>query len=96
MYQHNRALPDTRYVTDARCAEELAAAEQLYKETCTATPRPMIIFNGELDRIRGGYFPALLYPGIARLEKEFLPQMEAAYYLHNFKGSRPGARSQRL
>lgn len=52
--------------------------------------RPMIIFNGELDRIRGGYFPGLLYPSIARLEREFVPNATAAYYIHNFKGRRPG------
>jgi hypothetical protein len=28
---------------------------------------PMIMFNGELDRIRGGYFPAFFYPSLAKV-----------------------------
>lgn len=30
------------------------------------------------------------FPELAKLSKEFLPQVECAYFIHNFKGSRPG------
>lgn len=37
----------------------------------------------------------MFFPELAKLTTEFLPQVETAYYIHNFKGSKPGAR-QRL
>ena len=57
--------------------------------TTTASPRslPLLVFNGELDRVRSGYYPALFYPRVAALAKTFLPHMETAYYIHNFKES---------
>jgi hypothetical protein len=33
----------------------------------------------------------LFFPELAKLTVEFLPKVEAAYYIHNFKGTRPGA-----
>jgi hypothetical protein len=39
---------------------------------------------------RGGYYPGLFFPELAKITAEFLPSMEAAYYIHNFKGTRPG------
>lgn len=71
--------------------EELSAVEKLYQESAREQGRPIIIFNGELDRIRGGYYPGLFFPGLAKLAREFIPRFEAVYYIHNFKGSRPGA-----
>jgi hypothetical protein len=47
--------------------------------------------NGELDRIRTGYYP----PFWARTEMQYLktvvPRFTQAYYIHNFKGSKPAA-----
>lgn len=71
--------------------EELAATEELYRGAAKAQGRPLVIFNGELDRIRGGYYPGLFFPGIAKLSTDFLPLFTTAYYIHNFKGTRPGA-----
>jgi hypothetical protein len=34
--------------------------------------------------------PGLFFPELAKLTAEFLPKVEAAYYIHNFKGTRPG------
>ena len=53
--------------------------------------RPIIVFNGELDRIRTGYYPSLLYPKIGRISKSFIPNFTQVYYIHNFKGTHPGA-----
>jgi hypothetical protein len=72
-------------------AEELSAVEALWQQESRQAPgRPILVFNGELDRIRGGYYPALFFPELDRIGKTMLPQAEAAYYIKNFKGSRPG------
>lgn len=45
-------------------AEELSATRQLWDAAAAPEGRPLIIFNGELDRLRGGYYPGeecLLY-----------------------------------
>jgi hypothetical protein len=51
----------------------------------------MVLFNAELDRLRNGYYPGIFYPQMARLTREFLPLVETAYYIHNFKGQGGGA-----
>jgi hypothetical protein len=76
-----------------RCAslsEELSATRELWDNAAVPNGRPLIVFNGELDRLRGGYYPAWGFPELAKLTKEWLPQVECAYFIHNFKGSRPG------
>eukprot|EP01024_Parvocaulis_polyphysoides_P042658 TRINITY_DN38967_c0_g2_i1.p1 TRINITY_DN38967_c0_g2~~TRINITY_DN38967_c0_g2_i1.p1 ORF type:complete len:250 (+),score=23.22 TRINITY_DN38967_c0_g2_i1:91-750(+) len=52
--------------------------------------RTIVTFNGELDRVRSGYYPPLFYPKVGKMAKEFIPQFTQAYYIHNFKGSKPG------
>ncbi|XP_012846998.1 PREDICTED: uncharacterized protein LOC105966976 [Erythranthe guttata] len=69
---------------------EMLVVEELYKEAVVGTLRKMIIFNGELDRIRSGYYPAFFYPKLAALTQSFLPKMETVYYIHNFKGRNGG------
>ncbi len=39
------------------------------------TARPLIVFNGELDRIRGGYYPAFAFGELAKLSKTFIPNV---------------------
>lgn len=95
----------------------MLVVEELYKESVENTSRKLIIFNGELDRIRSGCilriilklrcsfyyifpvfffflmsedYPPFFYPKLAALTKSFLPKLEAAYYVHNFKGSKGG------
>ncbi|KAI5656438.1 hypothetical protein M9H77_25231 [Catharanthus roseus] len=69
---------------------EMLVVEELYKEAVVDTPRKMIIFNGELDRIRSGYYPSFFYPKLAALTRTFMPKMETVYYIHNFKGRKGG------
>ncbi|CAJ2647053.1 unnamed protein product [Trifolium pratense] len=69
---------------------EMLVVEELYKEAVVNTERKLIIFNGELDRIRSGYYPPFFYPKLAGLTKSFLPSMETVYYIHNFKGRNGG------
>ncbi|XP_019445238.1 PREDICTED: protein LOW PSII ACCUMULATION 3, chloroplastic isoform X1 [Lupinus angustifolius] len=69
---------------------EMLVVEELYKEAVLNTERKLIIFNGELDRIRSGYYPPFFYPKLAALNKTFLPMMETVYYIHNFKGRNGG------
>ncbi|TXG54222.1 hypothetical protein EZV62_019478 [Acer yangbiense] len=69
---------------------EMLVVEELYKEAVVNTARKLIIFNGELDRIRSGYYPPFFYPKLAALSKTLLPMMESIYYIHNFKGRNGG------
>ncbi|OAY24354.1 protein LPA3 [Manihot esculenta] len=70
---------------------EMLVVEELYREAVTNTTRKLIIFNGELDRIRSGYYPPFFYPKLASLSKTLFPMMETVYYIHNFKGRNGGA-----
>ncbi|GFP79337.1 hypothetical protein PHJA_000077200 [Phtheirospermum japonicum] len=69
---------------------EMLVVEELYKEAVVNTSRKLIIFNGELDRIRSGYYPPFFYPKLAALSQSLLPKMETVYYIHNFKGRNGG------
>lgn len=65
---------------------EMLAVEELYLDAAAKSGLPIIVFNGELDRIRSGYYPSFFYPKLAALSKNFLPKFETVYYIHNFKG----------
>lgn len=69
---------------------EMLVVEELYNEAVANTERKLIIFNGELDRIRSGYYPSFFYPKLAALSKTLFPKMETVYYIHNFKGIKGG------
>ncbi|KAG6684565.1 hypothetical protein I3843_12G070200 [Carya illinoinensis] len=69
---------------------EMLVVEELYKEAVENTARKLIIFNGELDRIRSGYYPSFFYPKLAKLSTTLFPKMETVYYIHNFKGRNGG------
>lgn len=69
---------------------EMLVVDELYKEAVENTTRKLIIFNGELDRIRSGYYPPFFYPKLAALSITLLPKMETVYYIHNFKGRNGG------
>jgi len=53
--------------------------------------RAMIVFNGELEKLREGYYPPMFFRELATLNREWLPQMETVYSVRNFRGSRPAA-----
>lgn len=42
---------------------------------------PMIVINGNLDRLRNGYYPSLFYPGLAKVSKEFYALATQALFL---------------
>lgn len=65
---------------------EMLTVEELYRDAAAKLKLPIFVFNGELDRIRSGYYPSFFYPKLATLAKNFLPQFETIYYIHNFKG----------
>ena len=54
----------------------MLAVEELHAKA--AGGRPMLVFNGELDRIRSGYYPAFFYPKIGKCAKNFLPGFDQA------------------
>lgn len=60
--------------------EELSATRELYDNAAAPSGRPLIIFNGELDRLRGGYYPGVFFPELAKLTNEFLPQVMQQHY----------------
>lgn len=66
---------------------EMLAVEELHQEGVEA---PIVVINGELDRFRSGYYPSVFYPKIAKMSSSFIPEFEAVYYIHNFKGRNPG------
>jgi len=51
---------------------------------------PLVVFNGEIDRVRSGYYPALFYPKVAAAGERVLPRLKTAFYVHNFKGAGGG------
>lgn len=42
---------------------------------------PLIVINGNLDRLRNGYYPALFYPGLSRVNKDFYSKATQALFL---------------
>ncbi|KAL9267356.1 hypothetical protein AKJ16_DCAP26953 [Drosera capensis] len=70
--------------------DEMLVVEELYKEAVENTGRKLIIFNGELDRIRSGYYPPFFYPKLAAPSQNLFLKMETLYYIHNFKGQNGG------
>jgi len=82
-------VPAETWVMNATSAE-IIAVDELYQKIAKDAKSPIVVFNGELDRIRSGYYPALFFPKLGKLAKTFIPQFESAYYIHNFKGSKGG------
>lgn len=50
---------------------------------------PLIVVNGELERVRSGYYPAFWARAEMGPLRLFCPQFQQVYLLHNFKGSNP-------
>ena len=65
----------------------MLAVWKLYEGLAKTGGQPIIVFNGELDRIRTGYYPPFFYPKLARMAETFLTEFTTALYVHNFKGS---------
>uniref|UniRef100_A0A7S1EPF0 DUF1995 domain-containing protein n=1 Tax=Timspurckia oligopyrenoides TaxID=708627 RepID=A0A7S1EPF0_9RHOD len=45
---------------------------------------PIIVLNGEMDRVRGGYYPRIFYPGLHRVKDRFLNKFEPIFFLKQF------------
>lgn len=74
--------------------DEILYVEELWSDLEKKNEsRPIVIFNGELDRLRSGYYPGLFYPKISKISKSFIPKFTQSYYIHNFKGQHPGEAS---
>jgi len=43
---------------------------------------PIIVVNGNLDRLRNGYYPALFYPGLAKVSKDFYSKFTQAFFIN--------------
>jgi hypothetical protein len=48
-------------------------------------PRPILVFNGELDRIRSGYYSSFIVPRLNNVKRSFMPQVEGVFYMRNIK-----------
>ncbi|KHN41719.1 hypothetical protein glysoja_003459 [Glycine soja] len=90
LLEQARVAADLAIKDNRQLMVKILVVEELYKEEVLNTERKLIIFNGELDRIRSGYYPSFFYPKLAALTKTFLPMMETVYYIHNFKGRNGG------
>eukprot|EP00904_Undaria_pinnatifida_P005540 jgi/Undpi1/2115/HiC_scaffold_12.g05501.m1 len=47
---------------------------------------PMVMLNGGLDKLRGGYYPRIFYPGLYNAKERFLKNFETMYYLKALPG----------
>lgn len=45
---------------------------------------PIVLLNGDLDKVRGGYYPRIFYPGLHKVKDRFLSRFEETYYLKMF------------
>jgi hypothetical protein len=57
---------------------EMIEVTALWDSAVEGTGRPLVIFNGELDRMRNNYYPPLLYRKLARVSKHFMPKVRGA------------------
>jgi hypothetical protein len=58
---------------------EILEVETLWNGAVADTSRPMVIFNGELDRMRNNYYPPFIYRKITKCSKEFVPKVCAEF-----------------
>jgi len=66
----------------------MLAVEELHAKA--AGGRPMLVFNGELDRIRSGYYPAFFYPINWEVRQELPARLRPDVSIHDFKGAKGG------
>jgi hypothetical protein len=66
----------------------MIVVEELYKEAVVGTDRNLIIFNGELDRIRSGCIFFLNLELLFRFQKTFSFCVEFIYFCINFTASK--------
>lgn len=50
--------------------------DKLSKDAC-----PIIVINGNLDRLRNGYYPSIFYPGLTKVSNSFYKRFDQALFL---------------
>ena len=45
------------------------------------TKVPLIVINGNLDRLRQGYYPSIFYPGLTKVSKSFYSKFSQVFFL---------------
>jgi Domain of unknown function (DUF1995) len=45
---------------------------------------PIILINGDLDKVRGSYYPKVFYPGLHKTKNRFLSRFKETYYWKQF------------
>lgn len=63
--------------------ETLSAADA---EPARGNGVPLVCFNGALDKVRSGYYPAIFFPRLAQCVDRFYSRFEAVYYLRPLSG----------
>lgn len=58
-------------------------AEWINMETL-AGGKALVAVNADLDKVRGGYYPRVFYPGLYKAKTRFLSRFQAAYYVKQF------------
>jgi hypothetical protein len=74
---------------------EYAQMDQLYSDEIKPKDATLIIFNGDLFKLRSGglkgYYPDIFFPKLADVRRRLMPQVETAYYFRIFRGPPVGA-----
>ena len=69
---------------------EYAQMDQLYTEEIKPRDGSLIVFNGDLFKLRSGgltgYYPDIFFPKLAEVRRRLMPQVQTAYYLRIFRG----------
>lgn len=73
--------------------EEWIAIAKAYDVKGSEFEIPMVVINGNLDRLRNGYYPSLFYPQLKRVTDSFFSRFSQIYCLSPIavSGDRLGA-----
>ena len=73
---------------------EMLSLQALWRDLGEEAPeaqKPIVVMNGEMERLRGGYYPEIFYPKVAAMSRDFVPGFEGVFCVRNFKSfSKPG------
>lgn len=92
LIERRTAASDVRFVVayPSHNIDEMVEVSELHQRVALPSKRPIIVVNGEMERIRSGYYPAFWSRSEMSILRDFCPRFEQVYYIHNFKGSTPG------
>ena len=88
LIEKRTAVSDVRFVVayPSHNIDEMCEVAELHERVAQPTNRPIIVVNGELERVRSGYYPAFWSRKEMDILRAFCPRFEQIYYIHNFKG----------